>query len=189
MKALDVAPLKLKDIETTDLPAMLRRVAGDSNVDGQEPQPFFVFECLDEGEESLHKILLMIREWNTLEEFVKYYNAGGEEGAGDPDVEGEEGVKCVELQDENKETIGFGDERPDCNDLADMDDIIGFGNRVEELFGSLQDLADQLGIPTDNVGNSDEGFFPGRTYLNSGGGTGFSESTSSDSETTTPGSS
>lgn len=80
------------------------------------PRSFFEFICIDDTGEELHKIFLMIREWNTLEEFIKFHDAGGLDDA-DPDVEGYEGSDCA------YEILSSSDGDRPCNDLLDLDDI------------------------------------------------------------------
>ena len=114
LKIFDREPDKLKDISIASLPDFLRR----SPYYDYRPEPFFEFTCIDGAGEILHKILLMIREWNTFEEFRDFYNAGGDDSP-DPDVEGAEGSDC-----DYEEFSSIGGEVEACNDLLDFDDII-----------------------------------------------------------------
>lgn len=78
------------------------------------PNLFFKFSCLDSAHEILHEILLLVREWNTLEEFLPFYTSGGaNESRSDPDVEGLEGTACSY---ENRY------DSPRCNDWRDLAD-------------------------------------------------------------------
>lgn len=83
------------------------------------PRLFFEFQCLDSAGEVLHQILLMIREWNTLEEFIDFYDDGGNDRA-NPDVDGEENKQC---QYEDFQQLDL--EIQECNDLLDFDDLDG----------------------------------------------------------------
>lgn len=80
--------------------------------------PFYTFECRDSAGEILHQINLMIREWNTYEEFYAYYDSGGDDESANPDVTGEEGDDC-EYEDRQL----FGISSP-CNDYCDLDDFL-----------------------------------------------------------------
>ena len=62
----------------------------------------------------------MIREWNTEEEFLDFYEDGGNEDA-DPNIEGEEG-EDGECQYEIGNRIG--DNPAQCNDLLDFKDVL-----------------------------------------------------------------
>ncbi|MDE0092658.1 MAG: hypothetical protein OXN83_05195 [Oligoflexia bacterium] len=114
LKALDRPPDQLNSVSRDSLPDFLQV----SPFFEQRPNLFFEFSCLDGAGEILHKVLLMIREWNTYEEFRKFYDAGGENSA-DPDVDGTEGEDC------DYEDFGTLDrEVEECNDFLDLDDII-----------------------------------------------------------------
>ena len=80
------------------------------------PRLFFEFACLDSAKESIHEIYLMIREWNTFEEFEAFYESAGAD-EGDPDVEGIEGKDC------KYEYRGGGSGGGLCNDWKDLDDF------------------------------------------------------------------
>ena len=112
LKALDKSPKSLKGVSRSDLPPFLQVSSYD-----YVPQLFFSFSCLDSTREVLHKILLMIREWNTFEEFQIFYEDGGNDKA-DPDVEGEEGDEC-----EYDDRATLDEEFEQCNDLLDLDDV------------------------------------------------------------------
>ena len=109
---LDLSADDLRELERTVLPITLQ----ESPFFPTAPRLFFEFHCLDEGAESLHTILVMIREWNTLEEFWDFYTDGGNDSA-DPDIEGEEGDEC----DYEDRAILSG-ESGVCNDSDDLDD-------------------------------------------------------------------
>ena len=77
--------------------------------------PYFTLECKDSNFEVLHRLHLIIREWNVLDEFGAFQDGGGD--SGDPDIEGPEGSDCNYYESDE-----FGDD--DCNDLKDLDDFI-----------------------------------------------------------------
>ena len=77
--------------------------------------PYFTLECLDGNMEAVHRLHLIIREWNTLEEFYSFKESDGR--SGDPDISGREGDECQYYEPDE-----FGDN--DCNDLTDLDDVI-----------------------------------------------------------------
>ena len=112
LKALDLSADQLVNFSKDDLPDFLKKSPNFI----YEPRLFFEFSCLDGAGEVLHKILLLIREWNTFEEFREFYNEGGNDSS-DPDVEGLEGEDCA------YEDRGTLDEDSLCNDLFDLDDI------------------------------------------------------------------
>ena len=116
LKDLDRFPEDLREVERDNLPDFLRA----SDYYPYLPRLFFTFECLDSAGEVLHQILLMVREWNTLEEFKKFYEDGGNDEA-DPDVEGQEGDVC---DYEDREIIDA--EYARCNDLYDIDDLANY---------------------------------------------------------------
>ena len=78
--------------------------------------PYFTLECLDGNMEAVHRLHLIIREWNTLEEFYSFKESAGR--SGDADISGREGDECQYYEPDE-----FGNN--DCNDLTDLDDIIG----------------------------------------------------------------
>ena len=77
--------------------------------------PYFTLECQDSNFEALHRVHLIIREWNTLEEFLSFQDSDGR--SGDPDLEGTEGADCDYYEPDE-----FNNNN--CNDLHDLDDII-----------------------------------------------------------------
>ena len=113
LKKLDVPSKRLKDVKRSQLPNFLKKITGYERA----PEPFFKFECLDSAGETLHQILLMIREWNTVEEFIDFYEDGGNESA-NPDVEGTEGEDC-----KYNPRPGIDDLSDQCNDLLDFNNI------------------------------------------------------------------
>ena len=76
--------------------------------------PYFTVECLDGNKDAIHRLHLIIREWNTLEEFYSFKESNGR--SGDSDISGREGDECQYFEPDE-----FGDN--DCNDLLDLDDI------------------------------------------------------------------
>ena len=110
---LDVPPDDA-ELDRSSLPVFLHRCERCPHI---EPRLFFEFECFDQAGETLHLIQLMIREWNTVEEFKDFYDDGGNDDA-DPDVEGTEGEDC------DYETFTRLGSRPSqCNDLLDFADV------------------------------------------------------------------
>ena len=73
--------------------------------------PFITWSCLDNAKETKHRIHLLIREWNTQEEFKDFK----ENGRGDPDTDGNEGDSCEHYESKHN-TFSR------CNDLYDADD-------------------------------------------------------------------
>ena len=110
-KVLDKSVENLKTISTNDLPNFLQP-EGNYN-----PNLFFEFSCKDVSGEILHQILFMVREWNTLDEFMEFYNSGGAY-EGNPDITGEENVDC------NYDDRYISRDRGEpCNDMRDFNDI------------------------------------------------------------------
>ena len=79
--------------------------------------PYFTLECLNSNYEALHSVHLIIREWNTKEEFISFKDSDGR--SGDPDLEGEEGRDCNYYEADEK-LLG----RTNCNDFLDFDDYL-----------------------------------------------------------------
>ena len=52
-------------------------------------EPYFVWNCLDRAKEVRHRIILLIQEWNTQEEFNRFKDSLG--SSGDPDIAEKEG--------------------------------------------------------------------------------------------------
>jgi hypothetical protein len=78
--------------------------------------PYLSWTCLDKAREIKHRINLVIREWNTQEEYNSYKETSG--GRGDPDVVGAEGSICDYYESEEEAIL----KDTDCNDFADVDD-------------------------------------------------------------------
>ena len=57
-----------------------------------EGHPFITWSCLDKAKEVKHRIHLLIREWNTQEEFNRFKESNGSRG--DSDIVGLEGSGC-----------------------------------------------------------------------------------------------
>ncbi len=79
--------------------------------------PYFVWTCMDRAKEVKHRIILMVREWNTQKEYNRFKESLG--SSGDPDIAGEEGSLCDYFTSDEK-TLFKRDS--DCNDLLDLDD-------------------------------------------------------------------
>ena len=82
-----------------------------------EGSPFLTWTCLDKAFEVKHRIHLVIREWNTQEQFARFKESQG--GRGDPDVAGVEGEACeyYKAQDANIQSL-----ETQCNDFLDVTD-------------------------------------------------------------------
>ena len=111
MKVLDRA--SVNGLASQDLPVFLQPfyISESAKI---VPNPYHQFACLDESGETKHEIKLLLREWNTLEEFMHLRSSGGI-SEGNPDISGEEGVLC---NYETARSVGGP-----CNDLCDLDDI------------------------------------------------------------------
>ena len=118
-KDLDKSLENLKNLNRSTLPDFLKSPVDAPQFQLNYPAPrlFFEFDCLDSGSESLHKIVVMLREWNTLEEFLDFFDDGGNDRA-DPDVTGVEGDNCA-YEDR---TLLINEGGNLCNDYLDMDD-------------------------------------------------------------------
>ncbi len=91
--------------------------------------PYLTWTCLDQAREIKHQIHLIIREWNTVEEFDRLIDSEGSRG--DPDKEGNEGTNCDYYEAEEKlGIIQF----TDCNDIYDADDFIKENKDYPEIF-------------------------------------------------------
>ena len=119
LKALDKDIEGLESVDRdNDLPVFLKNPTTQRPLPYiHEPNPFYTFSCIDEAGEILHRISLMIREWNTEEEFLKHYDSGGEDEA-DPDVGGDEGENC-DYEERIQDLFGRSSK---CNDKLDLDD-------------------------------------------------------------------
>lgn len=123
LKILDRDPSSTS-VQRSDLPKFLQNTLDSDDARNDEisfykytPRLFFQFRCLDSSSEVIHELLLMIREWNTFEEYWNFSSVGGNDDS-DPDVTGYEGDEC---EYETRGAIGDTDE--ECNDVGDMDDI------------------------------------------------------------------
>ena len=114
----DRAPSDLDNLNRSTFPAFLRQ---SESTFPYAPRLFFEFACFDGGGEEPHRIFLMIREWNTLEEFKSFYLASGNPDDGDPDIEGAEGRDC-DYEDRTTLNDSYASR---CNDLLDFDDLLG----------------------------------------------------------------
>ena len=126
LRGMDQSTDNLGSLSRNNLPAFLQRSASGFPY---APRLFFDFSCYDEAGERLHQIFLMIREWNTVEEFESFYFASGNPDDGDPDVEGLEGREC-----EYEDRISLSDDyASQCNDLLDLDDISSCDSRIHPV--------------------------------------------------------
>ena len=78
--------------------------------------PYLTWSCLDKAREIKHRIHLLIREWNTQEEYNSYKETEGSRG--DPDVGGSEGTECDYYESEEASVL----KDTACNDFTDIDD-------------------------------------------------------------------
>ena len=129
LKALDKTPAELKDVEREDLPAFFQLPASAPRI-SYRPHLFFTVECLDQAGDSLHKLSIMFREWNTYEEFARFYASGGAD-EGDPDVPGvgrsrnDRGAEGEDCEYERRNTLANELSAVDfCNDFWDLDDLV-----------------------------------------------------------------
>ena len=116
LRALDSSFEDLQSLSRNTLPIFLR-----NSIYPESPRLFFEFDCIDSAGEILHSIKLLLREWNTFEEFIDFYGSGGNDQA-DPDVTGLEGVDC----DYEERTILSGEGGGECNDSFDFDDFSSY---------------------------------------------------------------
>ena len=75
---------------------------------------YITWACLDSGHEVMHRIHLIIRDWNSQEEFLKFKESEGSRG--DPDINGSEGSDCDYYSTSKARPFG------ECNDAIDADD-------------------------------------------------------------------
>ena len=94
----------------TELGRNLRGVA-------YEGSPFLTYTCLDKSFEVKHRIHLVIREWNTHEQFARFKESKG--GRGDPDVVGTEGEACKYY---TAQDASIPNRETQCNDFLDVKD-------------------------------------------------------------------
>ena len=136
---LDILDQPIKDIrniEENDLPPFLRfKIIGDHV---SIPEPYYNFTCLDGAGEILHRINLLIREWNTYEEFLDFYNSGGEDDNADPNVpaKGQVGAEGEDCDYETRTLLSSRVQKFDrCNDFLDFEDV----HANQDLLQSLRD--------------------------------------------------
>ncbi len=140
LEQLDKPPEEVREIDrqstppkTTDLPKFLQTPAGAPNT-GYNPGLFFTVECLDQAGEILHQLSLMIREWNTYQEFAEFYESAGAGESADPDAPnkggatratiGERGEEGEDCEYENRRIINELSATQYCNDFLDFDDYV-----------------------------------------------------------------
>ncbi len=90
--------------------------------------PYITFSCEDRAEEVKHRIHLIIREWNSVEEFMDFKDSQGDNG--DPDVVGASGSDCDYYEDDN-DNVRAGESK--CNDMDDVDDWMDTDESHPEL--------------------------------------------------------
>lgn len=110
--------------DTISLPVFLRPPLENGVPEGN---PFYTFTCSDSADDILQRIRLLIREWNTYEEFMDHYESGGKDESADPDVEGIEGDDCPY---ENRNLFNQRTHWSECNDYLDLDDILDLGSDI-----------------------------------------------------------
>ncbi len=82
-----------------------------------EGHPYLTLSCMNKAYERKHRIHLLIREWNTQEEFNRFVDSEGSRG--DPDVTGAEGSFCEYYEGDEENILPLDTE---CNDSYDADD-------------------------------------------------------------------
>ena len=82
-----------------------------------EGHPYLTLSCMNHAYERKHRIHLVIREWNTQQEFKRFVESKGSRG--DSDIAGLEGSFC-EYYEADEENILQRD--TNCNDFYDADD-------------------------------------------------------------------
>ena len=98
------------DIRENSLPDFYKQV----NTEDNQGNPFITLSCLDSAYEVKHVIKMIIRDWNTQEEFISFKESNGSRG--DPDTNGFEGSDCPYYEQESDSLFSK------CNDLKDVDD-------------------------------------------------------------------
>ena len=120
LEEFDVNAEDLKKVDREDTPQMFQYQIGKQGESSvfisPEPNPLWTFSCLDPAGDLVHRMHLMIREWNTYEEFIEFYEDGGNDD-NDPDITGEEGDDCAY---EDRELLG---RTSPCNDFYDLEDF------------------------------------------------------------------
>ncbi len=90
---------------------------GDLLIPTLKGHPFFTWSCLNKGLEVMHRIHLIVREWNTEDEFNAYKESNGSRGTANENGE-QDGCDAY-----GSDTwINYESE---CNDLPDVKDIEG----------------------------------------------------------------
>ena len=114
--------------DRTNLPKFYKSFNDTDNYHYPIPDgyPYITFTCEDKSSEVKHRIHLIIREWNTKEEFREFKSGG----TGDPDVAKQEGSECDYY--EVKEDY-IREDNKDCNDMYDVDDFMTTGEGYPEL--------------------------------------------------------
>ena len=84
----------------------------------KDGNPYITWSCKDRGYEVKHRIHLIIREWNTQEEFLLFKDSEGNRG--DPDNVGDEGAVCDYYEQDKDNLYQLSDGQ--CNDAVDVDD-------------------------------------------------------------------
>ncbi len=82
----------------------------------QDGYPYITLSCKDQAYEIKHRIHLIIREWNSQEEFRDFKDSQGNNG--DSDVVGEAGGDCDYYEQDEDYKL----EDRQCNDMQDADD-------------------------------------------------------------------
>ena len=80
-------------------------------------EPYFVWNCMDRAKEVRHRIILLIREWNTQKEYNRFKESLG--SSGDPDSGGNEGDLCDYFTADEDDLFARD---AYCNDFLDLDD-------------------------------------------------------------------
>ena len=107
--------------DKTDLPKFYKSDPDHDSTSALTPldrdgHPYITWSCEDSSREVKHRIHLIIREWNTREEFEEFKTTAGSDG--DPDIGDNEGNECEYYESEDKYLKDDGR----CNDMVDVDD-------------------------------------------------------------------
>ena len=128
LKALDKPPEDVREIDRDSLPKFLQTPQDPPN-SAYNPGLFFTVECLDQAGEILHQLSLMIREWNTYQEFAEFYESAGADESADPDAPGlgntieKRGKEGDDCEYENRRIINETAATQYCNDFLDFEDF------------------------------------------------------------------
>ena len=127
--------------DKTNLPKFYKSVNDDvpqHHAAINDGYPYITLGCEDKGREVKHRIHLIIREWNSQEEFLEFKSGG----TGDPDVAEKEGSDCdyYEQEDDNIDDYYRGGEAAGgaCNDMVDADDWVATAEDTEETHPNLE---------------------------------------------------